>query len=812
MAWYLYKHEQDSENALPNNTRTEGQFIDKSATTERNTKCLYPPGLCFALFSIVFGAVFALSNYLLGYSFNIMWVDTVAVTPFILFGLEQLVHQKRSHFYILSLFYAVWSNYYIGYMVCVFACLYLIYLIVAECDIRYWPVREIAECIARFAVSSLAAGGMAAVLLLPAFLSLRNATSSQPPEGPGIKIYTNAISLFRAHFVDFFPYRTSYDRGAVNIYSGVIVLILLAVFLLDRSIKLRKRMSLAVLLGILLFSFSFSPLNYAWHGFHIETGVPNRFAFLYSILLCKICHEAMCRIYRTDSKTILKAIGIVLLFSVAVSVREAVTIHRYSSFMTIGLLIVYALLLYFFNCFFSSNRGKDIFKAGRKPIMITALLLCALMTMEAAAHCQADFYQNGGVKDKSPYISFYQDVQEMLSEAEKSKNNIGFDEHFDKVEIPVRKDNAGLIQNGRSADKINSETKRDHSFFRTDIDTDIIINFGAYTGTNGIAMFNSDMQGSIRDFFEYMHVFNTKNTVRYVGVSGMLRNLLAQRYLFSTKMDTDTWNGMKKVTARNGLALYENPNALSIGFMVPETVIDWTPVNNSGMESENSFARLTCGIPELYEKQLDFQGQNQIPYEFYIPDEGMVLVYMNGTRQSLTWNTPEYTKTYYGFIDPLIEAYSHGNDQSAILQVETELGGEYSCTSYTCTAEKLKKLYSALSESQLENILVEKNHLTGSIDAKKSGILLLSIPYDKGWKASVDGQSVETIKIGGALTGIRIKAGMHDVSMRYTPPGLIAGGVLSVLSLIGTIALLIYQTKKQNDSSVFPHVDKFCIK
>ena len=50
---------------------------------------------------------------------------------------------------------------------------------------------------------------------------------------------------------------------------------------------------------------------------------------------------------------------------------------------------------------------------------------------------------------------------------------------------------------------------------------------------------------------------------------------------------------------------------------------------------------------------------------------------------------------------------------------------------------------SSLQENMLENIEIEKNVMTGEIDSSKSGILFLSIPYEKKFKIYVNNSRIK---------------------------------------------------------------------
>ena len=68
----------------------------------------------------VFGAFYALCAWALGYKWNVMWLDTFALLPLVVLGMVLLLRDRKFILYTLSLFLAVFSNYYIGFFVCIF--------------------------------------------------------------------------------------------------------------------------------------------------------------------------------------------------------------------------------------------------------------------------------------------------------------------------------------------------------------------------------------------------------------------------------------------------------------------------------------------------------------------------------------------------------------------------------------------------------------------------------------------------------------------------------------------------------------------
>ena len=61
--------------------------------------------------------------------------------------------------------------------------------------------------------------------------------------------------------------------------------------------------------------------------------------------------------------------------------------------------------------------------------------------------------------------------------------------------------------------------------------------------------------------------------------------------------------------------------------------------------------------------------------------------------------------------------------------------------------------------------------------------MFTSIPYDLGWKVTVDGEPAETEKILDTFLSVNLTAGLHKIQMEYEPVGLRTGGLISAVSL-----------------------------
>jgi hypothetical protein len=75
----------------------------------------------------------------------------------------------------------------------------------------------------------------------------------------------------------------------------------------------------------------------------------------------------------------------------------------------------------------------------------------------------------------------------------------------------------------------------------------------------------------------------------------------------------------------------------------------------------------------------------------------------------------------------------------------------------------------------------------------RSGLLVVAETWDRGWSAETDGRPVAVLRVDGALLGVRLGPGQGRLTLRYRPPGIVAGLALS----LGGLAVLLLRRRTQ---------------
>lgn len=92
--------------------------------------------------------------------------------------------------------------------------------------------------------------------------------------------------------------------------------------------------------------------------------------------------------------------------------------------------------------------------------------------------------------------------------------------------------------------------------------------------------------------------------------------------------------------------------------------------------------------------------------------------------------------------------------------------------------------------------VLSDDEMKGSIILAKKGMLFLSIPHDPGWSAKVNNKRVDIYKINIGFSGLLLNEGEQYIELRYRPPYLKEGTIISLISLF-MILFLIFITKRK---------------
>lgn len=270
-----------------------------------------------------FGILYALCSFIMGYYWNIIWLDTIALLPLVIAGTIALLRDGKFKLYIITLALSILANYYIG----LFTCVFVLLVSVGYCIVEYKGWKDLIRQFLKMLGCSIVGIMMSAILTLPAYFALGYTHSSDNtfPTQFAVNIASKAdlggvleaMGKTIANSVAFTE--PTSKEGLPNVYCGVIVIFLAILFFFCSKIKKRERIFCGGLLLFFMLSFIVRQLDYIWHGFHFPNMLPYRFSFLYCFVLIYMAFRVFTHI---DGLKPAPVIGAILVFAVYLGIAS----------------------------------------------------------------------------------------------------------------------------------------------------------------------------------------------------------------------------------------------------------------------------------------------------------------------------------------------------------------------------------------------------------------------------------------------------------------------------------------------------------
>lgn len=690
-----------------------------------------------------FGIFYALSGYMAAYSWNIMWLDCIVLFPLILLGLEQLVREKKGLLYCISLALSILSNYYISIMICIFMVIYFAVLMVLDWENFKdgWG-----KCIGLFAGCSLLAGGLAAVVLLPEISALQSTASGEMSFPQTVESYFSIVDMLARHIGN-----VQVEIGLEhwpNIYCGTAVLMLFLLYLVCRNISLREKAVYCSLLLFFLASFSVNVLNFIWHGFHYPNSLPARQSFIYIALMLTVCFQAYRNLDRFSDRSILAAfLGAVSFVLLSQKFREGDEAYHFAVFYgAVFFLAVYAGLMVLYR-----RRGQG--ERGRKRAALAALLTLFTVCVEAAVNTTCTSVTT---TSRTAYTADNEAVETLAASLKGSAD-------FYRIE------------------KTDQRTKND----------------GAWMHFPSVSLFSSMAHADVTEFMKSLGCEGSTNAYSITGSTPFVDCLLSVRYAFYPR--EQSMDRLEYVQDYQGTYLYANRYALPLGFMIPDIMKNEWHLNMANpADVQNSLCSL-FDAPDVLQEET---GLGNGPSLIYTPEEaGEYYAFVSNKQvKSVSLKKGEEKDTFdninRGYLVEvgMVEA-------GETLAFQNEEGNEdLGIRLYRYNEAGLEHVYRKLAESLLTLSVWEDDRLKGTVDAGMGGTLFTSIPYDKGWTVTVDGQERQPQELFGAFLGIELEPGSHVIECSYLPEGLREGMIISLLcAAVLAAAVFISQRRRQKE-------------
>lgn len=701
------------------------------------------------VFIIPFAVAYALSNYVIGYSWNLMWMDCILILPLIMQGFEQMMEDGSNYkLYTISLFYGLLCNYYICFMICVFLVLEFILT-------NHKNIYKGAEDTLRFAGTSVLAAAMSAFLLIPAYIGL-NTTASATRHYPKWEWYGSIWDMIKQMFILTPPIKSQGFDGGVNLYCGTFAILLISIYIFNTKIKWFDKLRNVILLVFLMMSFNNVLLNYIWHGFHDQYGIPNRFSFLFIFVLLTMGYEAVIRIDRDQLIGVFA--GVIVAFGFLAYANKNIDLDKTVVMTTWGLFAAYSVLMIIMSLV--KTRGR-----------FAVSLILAIVCLTEVIFSAAKGYESNGVVSIPDYYGGAAELQEAID-----------------------------------------SVKHKGSSYRSELVGTKVVDESTYYNMQGVSLFGSTVSSDLVNAMHGLGFYTGANEFLFDGANPVSSAVLGIRYVFRRP---DEWMSydMNYLDTIGDVDIYQNERALNLGFMVRNELKDWTSDAGNMFESINDFVEKSTGVagtfsqiyPEITGSSADITITHDNQYSEYFALSNIT----PGTMSfGLSFDITEEQNDLYMiancngitkirvYVDDIEQNYErlqyqtyHIGHLSKGAHVEIEYcfsAGVPDNTSARLTLATMNSAafdaaYQRWSQTQFKTSVFKDGYVKGHIAPEEDGLMFTSIPYDSGWTAYVDGKKAEIQTVAGAFIALDLKAGSHTIEFKYFPRGLKPGILLTFI-------------------------------
>ena len=695
---------------------------------------------------IIFSISYALMAYNVCYFFNYMYFDTVVLFPIVVLGLDKLIYERKNRLYIISLTLSIISNFYIGYMVCIFSLLYFIYNIVI-----YKLDKNI---IKDFIISSLLSGFMCMIIIIP--------EASELLKGKALLYTSSKTEYFKFNmnflniFYKFLPGSTSnYDLkyGMVNIYVSLFVIILVIKYFFNKKISKKERITTLIFILFFLFSISFNLLDFAWQLFQKPIWYPNRYIFTFSFFLITI---AMKEITNITYKTNIKENLIIIISFILLTLYSIISLKIHNDNLKIISYILGIILILQYTFFLNNKNAK--------------YLLVMLFFIEVTTNAIFTLKIMG----KTTTMTQYKTNEEINEKAVK---------HIKEIE------------------------NKDNNFYRMELSTSTVHNSPSLLNYNGINHFNSVKNAKTLNFLNKFNYQVTDDTsVEFNNYNPYLTSLLGIKYINGSKDEMYYEN-----VYNENPYMYLNKDALSLGYMIYNK--EFKESNSSYQNTENLINSMLNTDIKRYKVIDNFNGEDteikEIDNKKYVISKTSIKIEMEDKASNSMFLIPSrnisFVANYSIFIndeeikDAVIKQspifINKGDTYKIIIKSNLSKTELNSLKWYQIDYDKYIETINELKKNEFNITKYNKDdHIEGNIDVNNDkNVLLLTIPYDKGWNIYVDDNKVNYDICFDSFICLDLDKGKHNIKMNYVPSGFIVGLIISSLAFIVTI---IYIRKK----------------
>lgn len=263
-------------------------------------------------------------------------------------------------------------------------------------------------------------------------------------------------------------------------------------------------------------------------------------------------------------------------------------------------------------------------------------------------------------------------------------------------------------------------------------------------------------------------------------------------------------------------SVYKNPFALSLGIAASKDIQNCALDGENPFEMQNDlYGKILGRKIELYTKIEATQtvdGQNLRQWNITVPSGSIGYLYINKDATAgsywpvaLTIDKRTIENEAWRFdnnirqITDVSDAPSQHTVSIGVAEGYTDMPQDNEPVFYALNLDVFKQIINELKTSEFIPTVFEDGRIEGEYTAEDDGNLLLSVPYDEGWAATINGAAAElTPAADKGLSCLSVQKGANKIAMSYRTPGAFAGFAMSLTTAIALVAAGLFARHKKS--------------
>ena len=346
---------------------------------------------------------------------------------------------------------------------------------------------------------------------------------------------------------------------------------------------------------------------------------------------------------------------------------------------------------------------------------------------------------------------------------------------------------------------IHKKLNSNNEFFRISYPSSSLINNGQIFNIGSNSLFNSFVsQHQVNTNYIFGFYYGTNNISSNYSSSPIGQSLIGTRYIYLPvlgNMPIKDLGQYHYIGASNDYYIFENPDALSLGYYVPYDIDYTTPSIAFPPFFYNDLAALYLGndSEKLFDTYYIEYSDQLIDNTFAFSTNGGNSIDFKTAndiyqkeRKRTNCNPIDTLKMHFNLIpEKSGEAYLYSFEFVSLGQIEANVRKEFEISypnpisefreayNYVILNEQTKdRFLSAIKQNQLENISIANNTISGTTNYPEAGYTMLSLACDRNWHAYIDGKEVEILDNFNSFMLIDTPAGAHTLELKYVPYGM----------------------------------------